>query len=132
MSLMETISKLCRGSGEESVNQVVQMLASHEGGAAGLMKAFRDQGLGGVLSSWLGPGENQPISADQIRNVFGDDRIAAIASKCGVSPDAASAEIAQLLPVVVDKLSPHGTLPAGEDLRSQAGSLLTSLFSTRT
>ena len=132
MSLMDTISKLCSGSGEGTVDYVVQMLASHEGGAAGLMKTFRDQGLGGVLSSWLGPGENQPISADQIRNVFGNERIAALANKCGVSPDVASAEIAQLLPVVVDKLSPHGTLPAGEDLRSQASSILSGLFSKRT
>jgi uncharacterized protein YidB (DUF937 family) len=132
MSLMDTLSKFCSGSGEESINQIVQMLASHEGGAAGLMKTFRDQGLGGVLSSWLGSGENQPISADQIKNVFGNERIAAIANKCGVSPDKASAEIAELLPVVVDRLSPHGALPAGEDLKSQAGSLLSSLLSKRT
>jgi uncharacterized protein YidB (DUF937 family) len=132
MSLMDTLSKLCSGSGEESINQIVQMLASHEGGPAGLIKTFRDQGLGGVLSSWLGPGENQPISADQIKSVFGNERIAAIANRCGVSPDKASAEIAELLPVVVDRLSPHGTLPAGEDLKSQVGSLLSSLLAKRT
>jgi uncharacterized protein YidB (DUF937 family) len=132
MSLMDTMSKLCSGSGEESVKQIVQMLASHPGGTTGLMQSFREQGLGGVLSSWLGSGENQPISADQIQKVFGNERIAAIANKCGVSPETASAEIAEVLPMVVDGLSPHGTLPAGEDLKSKAGSLLTSLFSTRT
>jgi uncharacterized protein YidB (DUF937 family) len=77
MSLMDTMSKLCSGSGEESVKQIVQMLASHPGGTTGLMQSFREQGLGGVLSSWLGSGENQPISADQIQKVFGNERIAA-------------------------------------------------------
>jgi uncharacterized protein YidB (DUF937 family) len=132
MSVMDSMSKLCSGSGEESVNQIVHMLASHPGGTAGLMQTFREQGLGGVLSSWLGSGANQPISADQIQKVFSNARIAAIANKCGVSPETVSAEIAEVLPVAVDRLSPHGTLPAGEDLRAKAGSLLTSLFSTRT
>ena len=129
MSVVDTATKVFAGSSSEtSLTQIVQMLVTHEGGTDGLVKTFQTKGLGGIFSSWLGSGNNLPISADQIRSVFGNERIAGLATKLGISPDVASQKAAEILPVVIDKLSPNGTLPASGDLMAQAGSLLKSFL----
>lgn len=132
MSLLDTVSKLFGGgSNQGALAGILQLLANHEGGTSGLTQSFQSNGLGAVLSSWLGQGENQPISPDQVNRVFGNDRIATVAGKLGVQPDQASAKIAQLLPNVVDHLSPDGKLPEGGDLMARASELLKGVL-TRT
>lgn len=81
----------------------------NEGGLDGLVQKFKANGLGDIVNSWIGSGANHPITADQIQQVLGQDRIIAIASKFGMSSEDASAKLAQLLPSVVDKLTPGGT-----------------------
>lgn len=78
------------------------------GGVSGLARKFQANGLGEVVNSWIGPGGNHPITAEQITNVLGADRINAIASKFGMSADDASGKLASLLPTIVDKLTPGG------------------------
>ena len=78
----------------------------------GLVQQFHSKGLGDVVNSWVGPGGNHPITAEQITQVLGQDRINAISSKFGMSPETASAKLAEYLPTVIDKLTPHGTVPA--------------------
>lgn len=78
------------------------------GGLSGLVQKFHSNGLGEVVNSWIGPGGNHPITAEQIQNVLGADRINAIASKFGMSADDASGKLASLLPTIVDKLTPGG------------------------
>lgn len=79
------------------------------GGLQGLVQQFHDKGMGEAVNSWIGPGGNHPITADQIQQVLGQDKIAAVASKFGMSPADASAKLAQMLPSVIDKLTPGGT-----------------------
>lgn len=82
----------------------------NNGGLDGLVQQFRDKGLGEVVESWIGPGGNHPITADQIQQVIGQDRLNEIASKFGMSADDVSAKMAALLPTVVDKLTPGGNV----------------------
>ncbi len=82
-------------------------------GLRGLVDAFHRGGLGGIVSSWIGTGENQPISADQIERALGDERIQQIASKFGMDPATVKSQLAQALPVLVDKMTPHGTIEEG-------------------
>jgi uncharacterized protein YidB (DUF937 family) len=84
------------------------------GGVSGLVQKFHDQGLGGVAESWIGTGGNQPITAEQITSVIGEDHINAIAGKLGVPPEEASAKLAEYLPMLVDKLTPHGEVPPAQ------------------
>ena len=129
MSLLDTVSKMFGGETSGSpIAAIVQLLANHEGGTSGLMQNFQNNGLGNILSSWLGSGENQPISPDQVNRVFGNERVAALAGKLGVSQDQASAKIAEYLPQVVDHLSPNGSLPEGSDLTAKAADLLKSMM----
>jgi uncharacterized protein YidB (DUF937 family) len=80
------------------------------GGVGGLLAKLESGGLGGAVQSWLGSGQNQPVSPDQIRGALGDDQIRQLASNAGVSPQQASSGLAALLPALVDKLSPNGQL----------------------
>lgn len=81
------------------------------GGISGLIQSFRDHGLGDKVSSWIGKGENQPISGGEVEEVLGHDKVEQIGSKLGLSPDNASEGLAGLLPQVIDKLTPTGSLP---------------------
>ena len=92
---------------------IMQMLNSQPGGIAGLVQNFHDKGLGGVVNSWVSTGQNLPISAEQIQSVLGNTQVAQLAAKAGISPEVASSKLAELLPVLVDHLTPNGTVPQG-------------------
>lgn len=94
------------------------------GGLAGLVQSFQKGGLAEIANSWVSTGHNLPISADQIKNVLGNEQVKNIASKLGISMDQASGQIAEFLPQIVDKLTPHGNIPEGGDLLSQGLNML--------
>jgi uncharacterized protein YidB (DUF937 family) len=81
------------------------------GGLGGLLEQFQRVGYGEQASSWVGTGQNQPIPTDVIGQIFGQDGLAAIARQAGVSEQDASAGLSQLLPEVVDRVTPNGKVP---------------------
>ena len=95
------------------------------GGLPGLISAFEQHGLGGVVASWVGTGQNLPISADQLQSVLGNEQIQALAQKFGISTQDIAGQLATMLPQVVDKLTPTGSVPAdGGGLASVLGGLM--------
>ena len=117
MSILDTIMGATERhpelSGEQHsslVQSVMQMVGSRAG-VANLLQNGQSQGLGVVVQSWIGNGENQPIDAMQAQGLLGQDRVQQLASRAGVSPMIAGAALSRILPVVVDKLTPHGKLP---------------------
>ena len=102
----------------------VLQLIQDGGGVETLIQKFRDQGLTGVIESWISSERNQPISAEQIEQVLGSGPVAALAGRLGIDPSQASAKLAELLPQVVDHLTPDGKLPAGGDLMTAGMELL--------
>jgi uncharacterized protein YidB (DUF937 family) len=82
------------------------------GGLAGLMGAFQKAGIGDVAQSWVGTGANQPVQPAQIEQVFGAAGLQRIAAKANVAPQETSGLLAQLLPVLVDQMTPRGAPPA--------------------
>jgi uncharacterized protein YidB (DUF937 family) len=107
----------------QMIGHVLEMIKNHPGGVSGLVESFKQQGLGGVVSSWIGTGQNQPVSGDQVQAVLGSSQVAALAAKIGISPDQAKAALSQILPQVIDKLSPQGQLPQGNLLEAAMGML---------
>lgn len=110
---------------------ITGMLAngSQQGGLGGLMEKFNQAGLGDVASSWVGKGENMPINADQLSQVLGSGAIGDIASKLGVGQGEAGGMLAQVLPGIIDQLTPHGQAPAGglggaDDLMGMLGKMM--------
>lgn len=77
-----------------------------------------------MVASWIGTGENQPISGEHVEQALSTDAIAQLAGKLGIDPAQASALIAQYLPMITDKLSPNGQEPQGGDLMSAGMDLL--------
>jgi uncharacterized protein YidB (DUF937 family) len=103
------------GGGEHSAlaNEVFGLLSggARGGGLQGVIQSFKDKGLGDIMSSWIGTGQNLPISGDQLKTGLGADLIGQLASKIGVSPDVAAAKLSEILPGIIDKLTPEGTVP---------------------
>jgi uncharacterized protein YidB (DUF937 family) len=100
----------------------------HGGGGAGgglgaLLEQFQRAGFGEQAGSWVGTGANQPLPADAMSQVFGRDGIAAIARRAGVSDDDASRGLAELLPEVVDRVTPSGDVPPGDSLNASVDAL---------
>ena len=99
--------------------QLLQAAASmlgNDGGAGGLnglVAKFQEAGLADVIGSWIGSGQNQPISADQLANVLGSEALSGIASELGMDPRVVAGQLASILPGLVDKLTPAGQSPAG-------------------
>ena len=102
-------------------------LVQGSGGLGGLLSAFQQQGLGDTAQSWVGSGENRPISPQQIERVLGFGPIQQFAARFGLTPEQASGQIAALLPGVIDKLTPEGRLPDNA-LLQQGLELLKSRF----
>ena len=98
-------------------------LINSAGGLPGLLQKLKDSGLESQVASWLGNGENQPVSADQINHALGEDHVQQIAQQAGVAPEHAASGMAQLLPQLIDKLTPNGQVPQG-DLMQEGLSLL--------
>ena len=117
MGILETImvpaDRHPEVTGEQHTNLVqsaMQMFGNH-GGISGLLNNARSQGLEQTVQSWIGTGANGSVSAEQVENLIGQDRINQLASRVGISPDTARAALAHILPVIVDKATPQGTLP---------------------
>lgn len=85
--------------------------AGGAGGLGSLLEKFSQAGLGEQVKSWVGTGENLPVSPDAIGQVFGRDAIAKIAQQAGLSQEETSSGLSQVLPEVVDRLTPEGKLP---------------------
>jgi uncharacterized protein YidB (DUF937 family) len=81
------------------------------GGLTGLLETFKGKGLGDAVSSWISTGENQPVSGEQIQHVLGKEQIQQIAEKIGIPRGEVSSGLASILPEIIDKLTPNGTLP---------------------
>ena len=113
------------GSGQQ--NQLLQSAASlitQHGGLDGLKQKFESQGLGQVFSSWVGTGQNQPVTADQVTQVLGHDKVQQLAQDVGINHGDAAAGLAKILPNLVDKLTPNGASVSGNALEQGLASLV--------
>jgi len=90
---------------------VVNGLIERHGGIQGIVTQLEQQGLGGMVRSWVGTGANQPITADQIHQAFGSDTVKQLAAKVGMTPEDLAAKLSQILPQAMDKLTPGGVVP---------------------
>ena len=94
-------------------------------GLAGLVNSFQANGFGKIVASWISTGDNLPVSQAQITQVLGSGAVQRVCQATGMSPDALSAKLTEILPMAVDKLTPNGKLPESGML-AQVLSLLKS------
>jgi uncharacterized protein YidB (DUF937 family) len=94
---------------------LASMLANNQGGGAGglagLAEQFQRGGLGDVMNSWVGTGENLPVSPDQLGQVLGGDVLGQLTQQTGMGQGDLLGQLSQLLPQLVDKATPNGQIP---------------------
>ena len=136
MGLLDSILGSVLGGGQNQnsgqavlINAVIQMIANKGGGAgglAGLVQSLTQGGLGHVASSWVGTGQNLPVSADQLQSALGGGSggglLAQLAQQAGLSHGETAAQLSQILPGLVDKLTPDGQVPQQDTLENMLGS----------
>jgi len=117
------------------IQAVLSMLANNQsggsgalgglGGLGGLLGTLQNAGLGQIVDSWIGTGQNQPVSGDQLAQALGDDQLSSLAQTAGIPQSDIAGHLAQILPGLVDHLTPNGQVPeSGGDLGSEIGNLL--------
>ena len=136
MGLLDQVAGQVMGSlsgggaqeGQSQLLELVQNLVQNEGGLNGLLSKLSEGGLADQAASWVGSGENAPVGADQLKDAVGGDLIGQLAGQLGMSQDQASEGLASYLPMVVDKLTPNGSVEGGDQLLQQGLSALGGLF----
>ncbi|HQR59018.1 MAG TPA: YidB family protein [Azonexus sp.] len=113
------------GGGSTLLQTVLQLVNNPQtGGLEGLIRSFQQGGLGDIVNSWVAKGQNLPVSGEQIESVLGGSVLQDLAAQLGVSPQQASGSLADVLPQLIDQMTPNGELPQGGDLLSQGLDLL--------
>ena len=95
---------------------IVMALINQAGGLQGLLAKLQAGGLGEASQSWVGTGANRPVSPEQLGSALGPDLIAMIARQMGGNTQQASSTMAELLPELIDRLTPKGQLPSDNGL----------------
>jgi uncharacterized protein YidB (DUF937 family) len=107
------------GGGQSNVS------APNMGGLGGILDAFQKGGLGHIADSWVSQGDNMPVTGDQVSQVFGKDKISEMASQLGMSHSDVSGGLAQILPQLVNHVTPNGQVPQDHNMLQDA---LSGLF----
>ncbi len=144
MGLLDTALGMLSGSQDPNqagdpkmmlMQAAIGMLSNSQngGGVQGMVATFQQSGLGEIVSSWVGTGQNLPISADQIKQALGNGQLQQLADAAGISHDSAAGHLAEMLPGVINHLTPDGEVP--EEGSGNVGDLLqsfaTSFFGNR-
>lgn len=118
-------------SNPQLIQMVLGMLGndSAQGGLGGLVSKFQQAGLGPVIASWIGGGPNEAVSGEQITSALGSGTVADMAGKLGLDSGEVAGQLSQLLPLLVNQLTPQGQAPAqglgnSSDLMGMLGGLL--------
>ena len=128
-SILGAVSGQSGASGEANpLIGIVGGLLAQSGGLQGLASKFAQSGQGNAFQSWVGMGENEAISSNQIQNALGSEQVKALAAKMGIDPAQASGFLAEYLPKIVDKLTPAGKIDPSADHQQGLAAMLPSLL----
>jgi uncharacterized protein YidB (DUF937 family) len=114
MGLFDNLAALAGGidpSRHPAGIKVMAFIDAQPGGLNGLVARFHEHGLGAIVDSWVGTGENLPVSAEQIESVLGPEGIGKLAGKIGLPAGMVAALAARFLPQLIDQATPHGLPP---------------------
>jgi uncharacterized protein YidB (DUF937 family) len=112
---------LFRGSGAGQTATVPTQPTSDEGGGVlgglgGLLTKLQQGGLGDVAKSWVGSGQNQPVAPGQLGSALGPNVLKTVSQMTGISEDDLTKQLSQVLPGLVDKLTPNGKMPTAAEV----------------
>lgn len=99
------------GGNQQSGTSMAPQAAATGGGLSGLVSGFEQAGLGQIVQSWIGNGQNQPVSPQQLHSVFGESQVNGMANQAGMAPQDFLSQLSQHLPNVVSGMTPNGQVP---------------------
>jgi uncharacterized protein YidB (DUF937 family) len=128
MGLLDSIKGMLgkSGGGKDVMSQLAGMLTGKGGDGLGLerlLEQFKGAGLGDKADSWVGTGENQPLTPDEVKKAIGDDRLATMSKQTGQSVGSLTTDLSKMIPAAVNKLTPDGKVPDPGDLMNMAKNL---------
>lgn len=94
---------------------ILLQLLQQNGGLGGLLGRMQQSGMGDQVQSWIGTGQNQPISPDALSQIFGQGQLGQIAQQLGMSQQDAAGSMAQMLPDLVNEMTPQGQIPQNDN-----------------
>lgn len=111
--------------GQSPLIAIVLQMLQQNGGLQGMLGKMQQAGFGEQAQSWIGTGQNMPISPDALSQIFGQGQLGKIAEQLGMPQQDVAGGLAQMLPGVVDQMTPQGQIPDNDnDLVAQALALL--------
>ena len=123
--LLENVLGIGAQQSQGSMLQVALQVLEQNGGLPGIISKFEHGGMADHVGSWVGTGANMPISGAQLQEILGSGSIGEIAQRLGLSHADASSGLAQVLPNLIDKLTPTGQIPADHgDIVERARAML--------
>ena len=114
-SILGGLGGASQGQSGNLLLQVALLLLQQNGGLEGVLGRFRQGGLGKQADSWVGTGQNMNISASELQEVFGSSTLRDLASQLGMPEERAGSTMAQVLPELINQLTPQGQVPANGD-----------------
>ncbi|MGE8655395.1 MAG: YidB family protein [Achromobacter sp.] len=136
MSLLDTLASMA-GGGQQGgsaalLPALIEQLNKYPGGLSGLIASFQQGGLGEIIASWIGQGQNLPVSADQLGRVLDPGVVEELAAKTGQDTGSVLGALSALLPQLVDKVTPDGAVQPGQSFNpSDLLASLSGLFGNR-
>ncbi|HEY3979911.1 MAG TPA: YidB family protein [Streptosporangiaceae bacterium] len=116
------------GGGEGNLQALTKMLGAN-GGVQGLMSKMSSNGMGQQVQSWIGHGENKPVSGQQVSEALDTDSLNKMAQETGSTPEKVSDDVAKVLPEMVNKATPDGQVPQqGDDPLSKGVDAIKGMF----
>ena len=98
------------------------------GGIQGIIEKFQSSGLGDTVASWVGTGQNQPVTPDQISQALGQDNIQVVVKQANIPAEQSGSILSALLPVLIDQLTPNGQVPQQNQMMDLGKTILSSLL----
>ena len=123
MGLLDELLAGMLSQGDQQAGAPIGQAAPRVGGIQGLAQRLQQAGLGDVVNSWIGTGQNRPVDPRQLQEALPGE-VTDISQQAGVPPQQGGSLLAQLLPRLIDHLTPNGQVPQ----QDQMGQLLKSLL----
>ena len=134
MGLLDSlIGSVLGGGGNQQQNPLLQIamsLLTSQGsgkGLAGLASQFDQKGLGHLMQSWIGTGENKEITPEQMQHALGSEQVAQMAQQTGMPAGDITSALAKMLPQLINHATPQGQVPPQNDLQGMLTGLLGTL-----
>lgn len=131
-TLDSVMAKLGGDQGAQGGVSSLSKMLDANGGLQGLMSKLSSSGAAQQVQSWIGHGDNKPVSGAQVQHALDTESLNKMAQQAGTTPEQVSEHVAQVLPEMVDKATPQGEVPRqGDDPLSKGMDAIKGMFARK-